>query len=45
MFENKIVNERYVNLIVLLWKDIGNFDKLRFIYFRVKVKLFKYEIV
>ncbi|MCE6090686.1 hypothetical protein J7894_01095 [Mycoplasmopsis agalactiae] len=45
MFENKTVNERYANLIASLWKDIGNFDKLRLTHFRVKVKLPKYETV
>lgn len=43
MFENKTVNERYANLIASLWKDTGNFDKLRLTHFRVKVKLPKYD--
>ncbi len=43
MFENKVVNERYANLIASLWKDISSFDKLRLTHFRVKVKLPKYD--
>ncbi|EIN15203.1 Hypothetical protein MAGb_3120 [Mycoplasmopsis agalactiae 14628] len=43
MFENKLVNERYANLIASLWKDTSSFDKLRLTHFRVKVKLPKYD--